>query len=69
MKCPEYIKEAIRKREKYAYLFMDYDYTVSHWCDTHGVILETYDSHGGCESLVNPSDSADRVLRAIEESE
>lgn len=65
MKCPKYIEEAINKREKAAYMFNHYDKMVSDWCDKHDILLETFDCRGGCESLVNPSASAIRVLEAI----
>lgn len=65
MKCPKYIEDALNKREKAAYMFNHYDWMVSNWCDKHNVPLETYDCYGGCESLVNPSHSTERVLEAI----
>lgn len=67
MKCPNYIKKAIIKRAKLADQFFDLDCIISEWIDKQGIEVDCADVHGGCESMVNPYDSAQRLLDAIEQ--
>ena len=68
MKCPEYIKDLCLKRAKAASRFMDYDYEIAQWLKNHNIEVEDYDICTGCESIVNPYPSSDRIIKAIEEA-
>ena len=67
MKCPQYIKELLRKRAACAENFTNYDCQIADWLEKHGIEVETYDIGGGCESISNPWRSSNRILEAIEE--
>ena len=67
MKCPQYIKDLLRKRATCAENFTHYDVQIGKWLDEHGIPVENYDIGGGCESYCNPWESSNRVLKAIEE--
>ena len=69
MKCPNYIRDLCYKRAKAASRFMDYDYKIAEWLEEHNVQVEGYDIHTGCESIVNPYSSSDRIIKAIEDYE
>ncbi len=66
MKVPKYIEIAIRRRAKAAMLLTENDVIISNWCEKNGIELKEYDICGGCESLVNPIASANRILKAIQ---
>jgi len=65
MNIPKYIENAIEQRAKAAETFNHYDYVLSAWLDKNDICVESYDSHGGAESIINPWASADRVIEAI----
>ena len=65
MKCPKYIEESLRKRARFAELFNVHDSTISHFVLENDIDAEDYDILGGCESIVNPYDSQQRVYKAI----
>lgn len=65
MRIPKYIEEALRKRTNAAYKFMDYDCIVSDFIERNGIELDTMHYGLGCESLVNPDNSAEAVREAI----
>jgi len=64
MRIPKYIDDALRKRTKAAQAFNKYDWIVSHWLDDHGIgdEIDTANTHGGVESIVNPT-VAERIIR------
>ena len=68
MKCPEYIKEALRQRPRYARRFMELECMIAEWLEKNNLIddVEYYDIYGGCEAYCNPEDSAKRILSVIE---
>lgn len=68
MKIPKYIQVLIDQREKYAIKFVETDYRLAEWLEKGNIMVMEYDIHGGCESLVNPSDSANRIREAIKNS-
>lgn len=68
MKCPKYIKDLCYKRAKAASKFMDYDFEIYNWLEDHNIQVEDYDINTGCESIVNPYSSSDRIIKAIEEA-
>lgn len=68
MKCPKYIKDLCYKRAKAASKFIDYDYKIYEWLEEHDVQVEDFDILTGCESIVNPYASSERIIKAIEES-
>lgn len=67
MIVPFEIEQALLKRAEAAEDFAVADYTVAKFLDEHNIIVEEYDIHMGCESLVNPFSSIDRILDAIKE--
>jgi hypothetical protein len=71
MKCPEYVKNALLQRAKAAEKFIKCDTVVVEWLEKNNMVdvVEDYDILTGCESLVNPTDSAKRILEAIENYE
>lgn len=69
MECPAYIKEALRKRAIYADKVATLDGIISEWVEKHGIEVDYEDIHGGVEIYVNPYDSSERVLSAIEQHE
>ena len=69
MKCPNYIRDLCYKRAKAASKFIDYDYKIYEWLEDHNVQVEDFDILTGCESIVNPYASSDRIIKAIEDYE
>ena len=71
MKCPEYVKNALLQRAKTAGKFIKCDTVVVEWLEKNNMVdvVEDYDILTGCEALVNPTDSAKRILEAIENYE
>lgn len=69
MKCPNYIRDLCYKRAKAASRFIDYDYKIYEWLEDHNVQVEDFDILTGCESIVNPYASSDRIIKAIEDYE
>ncbi len=67
MKCPKYIEDALIQRARYASRFLDLDVMIGNWLEKQGLIdqVEMEDIHGGCESILNPYQSSDRVLEVI----
>ena len=68
MKIPKNIENAIEQRTKAAERFNHYDYIISEWIDNNGICVESYDTHGGVESIVNPGASARRLKESIMEA-
>lgn len=68
MNCPKYIKDLCCKRANAAAKFADYDYKIYEWLEEHNIQVEDFDILTGCESLVNPYASSDRIIKAIEEA-
>lgn len=68
MKIPKYIQVLIDQRERYAIKYVETDYQLSEWLDKHNIMVMDYDIYGGCESIVNPTDSANRIKEAIKNS-
>lgn len=68
MKCPKYIKEALRRRTRAAYVFTAADTMIADWLEKNNLLdrVELYDICGGCESYVNPDSSSARILEVIE---
>lgn len=69
MKCPNYIKDLCYRRAKAASKFIDYDYKIYEWLEDHNVQVKDFDILTGCESIVNPYASSERIIKAIEEIE
>lgn len=69
MKCPKYIKDLCYKRAIVAAKFTSYDYKIYQWLEEHNIQVEDYDILTGCESIVNPFLSSERIIKAIEETE
>ena len=65
MKCPKYIINALKRRADCASKFIHYDCIIGEFLDKHNIEVEEYDIYGGCESYVNPDDSAARIYEAI----
>lgn len=68
MKCPTYIKDLCYRRAKAASRFIDYDYKIYEWLEDHNIQVEDFDILTGCESIVNPYASSERIIKAIEEA-
>lgn len=68
MRCPKYIKEALKQRANCASKFTDLDLMIAEWLDKHQLLdlVENEDIGGGCESYVNPHSSSERILEIIE---
>ena len=68
MKCPKYIKEALKQRANCAARFTELDVMIGDWLEKHNLLdsVESYDICGGCESYVNPYSSSYRILEVIE---
>ena len=69
MECPKYIRDALRKRADFAERVFELDCMIADWLDKNGVDVDFEDVRGGCEIYVNPHESSNRVLQAIEEKE
>ena len=69
MKVPKYVQQMIDRRQRAAEQFNHYDYELSTWLERHGVITEECDVFGGVESIVNAGASADRIRKAIKDTE
>lgn len=69
MKIPKYVDEALRKRTNAAYKFIDYGCIVSDFIERNGIELDSTHYGLGCESLINPDNSAEAVRKAILEYE
>ena len=69
MKCPKYMSELCIKRAKAAEKFCAYDWEIAEFLDKHHIYVEDYDIHTGCESIVNPRASSNRIIEAIENAE
>ena len=69
MKCPKFIRHALRCKINAANRWREYDLIVSRWCKENGIILENEDCFGGIEGIVNPEESAERILEAITSKE
>lgn len=65
MKIPAYIQNALNDRIKSAEKFISADFIVSQFIDKYDIDVSSEDYYGGCESIVNPYDSAVRILDAI----
>lgn len=68
MKCPKYIKDLCYRRANAAGKFIGYDYKIYEWLEEHNIEVNSYDILTGCESIVNPYSSSDRIIKAIEEA-
>lgn len=69
MKAPKYIIRALQERVNAAIKFNNADYVVSQWLEKNDIDVETYDTYGGVEAIVNPVDSQRRILSAIDKVE
>lgn len=65
MNIPKYILKALGRRARAAESFNTNDLIISKFIDKHNIEIESYDYHGGVESIVNPYNSAKRVALAI----
>ena len=67
MKCPKYIHKALIQRAKAAEKYLKCDYIVGKWLEKNGLIddVEEYDIYTGCESIINPFASSNRIYEAI----
>lgn len=65
MKIPKEVENALKRRVNAAIKWNEADIIVSRFIDENGIDCESFDYHGGVESLVNPIDSAYRVRQAI----
>ena len=68
MKCPKYIQKALEKRANAACEFIKNDCIIVDWLKKNNLLgeVEDYDILTGCESIVNPGASSNRILRVIE---
>lgn len=66
MKIPKYIEKIIEQRCKLAFELNSKDFELSEWLEKNEIEVSTDDIFGGCEMYVNPSDSANRIRKAIE---
>lgn len=68
MKCPKYIRDALKQRARCASRFQELDYIIREWLDKNNLYdaVENYDISGGCESYVNPDASSARILEVID---
>ena len=66
MKCPNYIKEMLFRRARHAGFFLDCDYKIAEFLERNHIEVDPDDILGGAESYVNPFDSSQRILNAIE---
>lgn len=66
MKVPIYIKKLIERRARLAVLLNYTDYKLRDWLEKNCIDVEECDVYGGCEMYVNPQNSADRIIQAIE---
>lgn len=68
MKCPEYIKEALRQRARCARRFLELDCMIVEWLEKNNLVdaVEDYDIATGCESYCNPEESSKRIIEVIE---
>lgn len=67
MIVPFEIEQALLKRAEAALEFTVADCAIVKFLDEHNIKVEEYDILMGCESLINPTDSANRIWHAIEE--
>ena len=67
MKCPKYIEDLCKKRAEYACKFMKCDGEIAKWLEKHNLLseVEDYDILTGCESIVNPDSSSERIIAVI----
>lgn len=65
MEVPKYIENALKKRAQAAFMYLENDFIIFQWCEKNDVPVEECDILTGCESIVNPADSAMRILNAI----
>lgn len=68
VKVPKKIIDELERRTKAAYAWNDADYNISKWLDDHEIEVDTCDYHGGVEGIVNPRESAKRIIEAIEKA-
>lgn len=65
MEIPKRIIHIIERRMKAAYTFSEMDMELGEWLTKKGIEVEPCDVFGGVEAIVNPSDSAERIIEAI----
>ena len=65
MKIPKYIEEALRKRSKASVMLSKFDYIVTKFIEEHNIYVDEYDYNGGCEAIINPYESEERIKTAI----
>ena len=65
MKIPKYIEEALRKRSKASVMLSKFDYIVTKFIEEHDIDVDEYDYNGGCEAIINPYESEERIKTAI----
>ena len=67
MKCPKYIKEALRRRTAAAERFLDLDGLISRWLSAHGLEDEAWDlAYNSVDALINSRRCEAELLRLIE---
>lgn len=66
MKCPKYIRDALKSRALAAERFNEKDILISEWIDKNNINVPLEDYHGGVEAIVHPYDSMMSILDAIE---
>ena len=71
MKIPEYISQALQRRTRAAFKFFENDHIIAEWLEKHDLYdnVENYDICGGCESLLNPAASEQRIREVILQNE
>ena len=71
MKCPKYIIALCKKRAEYVDKFLKCDCEIVEWLEKHNLLseVEDYDILTGCESIVNPDASSQRIIEVIENYE
>lgn len=69
MKVLKYVEDIILSRCKAAERYIVYCDELAKFLRKHDIEIMDYDDTSGCESLINPRDSANRILEAIREKE
>lgn len=65
MKISGYVEKLIKRREVLAKQLQTACRNLDHYLDSNGIEAESYDTHGGVEIYVNPTESAERIREAI----
>ena len=65
MKINGYVEKLIERRERLAKQLQVACNNLDYYLDRNGIETESYDTHGGVEIYVNPTESAERIREAI----